>query len=154
MAIFNPSFQDNPHKNVPQKRRLLSKLEEPSQQTKEGLKKKRVGKFRATFDFSIKQMLSHQVSVAWLKSEVPFFHSVNISNHIQKWEKITNGKFSLNIIKNVVSKEFRETTAGHYVPRIKFLDSVSEIIDMEIAKILKILFQGFSQGPKKMAITE
>ena len=39
----------------PQKSRLLTKPEKPSQQTKEELKKKRLDKFRATVDFSIKK---------------------------------------------------------------------------------------------------
>lgn len=77
-------------------------------------------------------MMSYQLSVARFRSEIPFFKTGNISNHIKNWENIANEKLILNMIKNGVSMEFQETSHCQFVPHLK-----TGIIVNEMTKLLE-----------------
>lgn len=80
----NQVFRTPSTKKIPQKKPFLLKPEELSQQTRKELKRKWVDEFRVTLDFSLKNMVSHQLFAEKFRAEVPFLKAGNISNQTQK----------------------------------------------------------------------
>ena len=73
-----------------------------SLQAGEKLRKQRLNEICAEVNFSIQNMVSHQLKVAKFQAEISFFKAGNISNQINNWESVTNDKFIPNIVKNNV----------------------------------------------------
>ena len=60
---------------------------------------------------------------------------------------ITNDKFIFNTIKNMAPVVFKETQICQYIPQTKISSTESEVIDMEIAKLLKEVLIPTSREP-------
>lgn len=63
---------------------------------------------------------------------------------------ITNDKFIFNTIKNMAPVVFKETQICQYIPQTKISSTESEVIDMEIAKLLKEVLIPTSRDRKMM----
>ena len=63
-----------------------------SLQAGEKLKKQRLNELSAEVNFSIQNMVSHQLKVGKFQTEISFFKAGNISNQINNWESFTNDK--------------------------------------------------------------
>ena len=97
--VFHKTYFPKPSINyVPQKKQL----QQVSLQAGEKLKKQRLNELSAEVNFSIQNMVSHQLKVAKFQAEISFFKAGNISNQINNWESVTNDKFIPNIVKNNV----------------------------------------------------